>query len=108
MSAAYKNEVSSMSAVQKIDATRLALVDALAVQDWQAISTLDIECRAHLELVLSAGPGEQPEVRQSLEALLGVYRHLLDASRQARQDVVEEITQMRQGSNASKVYNLFR
>ncbi|WP_407315852.1 flagellar protein FliT [Pseudomonas sp. nanlin1] len=97
-----------MSALQKIEQTRDALVDALVKGDWQAIGVLDVECRACVDSVLS-GPAENPaELSSNLESLLGVYRLLLEKSTGARQAIVDEMAQINQAKNAAKVYHLFR
>ncbi|MBD1550673.1 flagellar protein FliT [Pseudomonas typographi] len=97
-----------MSALQKIEATRYALVDALALQDWDAIGRLDLECRACVESVLVETSADHAGLRENLEALMGVYRQLLSATRQVRDDTASEIRHVKQASNAAKVYRLFR
>lgn len=98
----------TMSALQKIEATRHALVDALALQDWEAIGRLDLQCRACVETVLDEHTHDYSGVRENLEALMGVYGQLLNASRQVRDDAASEIRQVQQANNAAKVYQLFR
>jgi hypothetical protein len=97
-----------MSALQKIEETRYALIDAMAAGDWQAIGTLDIECRACVDSVLQEPELDSEEVRTNLEALLSVYKQLLTATTGARQIIVDEMTHFTQAQNAAKVYHLFR
>ncbi|WP_213876049.1 flagellar protein FliT [Pseudomonas sp. dw_358] len=98
-----------MSALQRIEQTRDALVDAMAAEDWQAIGTLDIECRACVESVLESGAAvDEAQLRANLEDLLGVYRKLLEVTTGARQAIVEEMKQVSHAHNAAKVYQLFR
>jgi flagellar protein FliT len=101
-------EDSTMSALERIEYTRAALSDALAVKDWTAISQLDLQCRACLDGLFDGGALDPVVLRHNLESLLALYRQLVDASRGERQAVVDELKQVRQGQSASKVYQLFR
>jgi flagellar protein FliT len=100
-------EDSTMSALERIEYTRAALSEALAVKDWAAIGKLDLQIRACLDSLLDSVAVEPAVLRHNLESLLRLYRQLVDASRGERQAVVEELKQVRQGHNASKVYHLF-
>ncbi|MDD2060781.1 flagellar protein FliT [Pseudomonas sp. GD03860] len=95
-----------MNALQHIDATRQALSAAMQDRDWVAIGELDTACRNHLEDALR-GDVDDPALRESLEALLGVYRQLIDVTSDARQFLVDEMAQLRQAKSAAKVYHLF-
>lgn len=95
-----------MNALQHIDATRQALSAAMQDRDWVAISELDAAFRNHLEDALR-GDVDDPALRESLEALLGVYRQLIDVASDARQLLVDEMAQLRQAKSAAKVYHLF-
>ncbi|MBD8473582.1 flagellar protein FliT [Pseudomonas sp. CFBP 8770] len=97
-----------MSALQRIQQTRHALVDAMQAGDWDAIGVLDIECRACVDSVLQEVPEDPLQLRSHLEDLLEVYRQLLNVTRLARQSVVDEMSQFTQAKNAAKVYHLFR
>ncbi|MBX6501356.1 flagellar protein FliT, partial [Pseudomonas syringae pv. tomato] len=46
-------------------------------------------------------------LRSNLEELLGVYRQLIDVATGERQAVVDEMTQIQNAKNATKVYHLF-
>ena len=94
-------------ALQRIEQTRDALVDALAERDWEAISQLDMACRSCMEDVLSEAGVDEAALRTNLEALLGVYRQLLEAATGERQSIVDEMQQINQAQNAAKVYHLF-
>ncbi|WP_263261035.1 flagellar protein FliT [Pseudomonas sp. RIT-PI-S] len=97
-----------MSALERIEYTRAALGDALAVKDWAAIGKLDLQCRACLDGLFDGVAVDPAVLRHNLEALLNLYRQLVEASRGERQAVAEELKQVRQGQSASKVYQLFR
>ncbi|KQW39559.1 MULTISPECIES: hypothetical protein [Pseudomonas] len=94
-------------ALQRIEQTRDALVDALAERNWEAISQLDMTCRSCMEDVLSESQVDEAALRTNLEALLGVYRQLLEAATGERQAIVDEMQQIHQAQNAAKVYHLF-
>ncbi|MNO07429.1 hypothetical protein D3C81_2296110 [compost metagenome] len=50
---------------------------------------------------------DEAVVREKLEGLLQVYRELLDVTIGERQAIANEMTQINQSKNASKVYQLF-
>ena len=93
--------------LQRIEETREALVDALAVRNWEAIGQLDLACRACMEDVLNEAAVDEAALRDNLEELLGVYRQLLEVTTGERQAIVEEMSQIHQAQNAAKVYHLF-
>ncbi|EXF93879.1 flagellar assembly protein FliT [Pseudomonas fluorescens HK44] len=94
-------------ALQRIEETRDALVDALAARNWDAIGKLDAACRACVDDVLSEVPVDEQALRENLESLLAVYRQLLEVTTGERQAIVDEMSQIHQAQNAAKVYHLF-
>lgn len=61
-------------ALQRIDETREALVDALAERNWDAIGELDMGCRAVIDEALNNAPVDEDALREKLESLLAVYQ----------------------------------
>ena len=94
-------------ALQRIEQTREALVEALAERDWQAIGELDVACRSCVDDVLSEAPVDEQALRENLQSLLVVYKRLLDVAMDERQAIVNEKSQIRQAKGAAKVYHLF-
>lgn len=94
------------SALQQFDDIRDALLSALDARDWGAIARLDSTCRDCIDNMLSASVDEVV-VKERLEGLLQVYRELIDVSTGERQAIADEMTQINQARNASKVYHLF-
>jgi len=94
-------------ALQRIEQTREALVEALAERDWQAIGELDVACRTCVDDVLSEVPVDEQALRENLQSLLVVYKRLLDVAMDERQAIVNEMSQIRQAKGAAKVYHLF-
>ncbi|WP_122869148.1 flagellar protein FliT [Pseudomonas viridiflava] len=94
-------------ALKRIEETREALVGALAERDWAAIGKLDLACRECVEAVVSDAPEDEPALRSNLEMLLGVYRQLIDVAAGERQAIVDEMAQIQNAKNATKVYHLF-
>ncbi|POA19151.1 flagellar protein FliT [Pseudomonas sp. FW300-N1A1] len=94
-------------ALQRIEQTREALIGALAERNWETISELDVACRACVDDVLSEAPVDEQALRENLESLLAVYKQLLDVAMGERQAIVNEMTQINQAQNATKVYHLF-
>ena len=96
-----------MSQLQRIQETREALIDALAERNWDAIGELESACRVCVGQVLDEAPLDEAVLRENKEGLLVVYRMLLEAATNERQSVVEQMGQINQAKNASKVYHLF-
>jgi hypothetical protein len=94
-------------ALQRIEQTREALIDALAERNWEAIGELDTACRECVDEVLSEAPVDEEAVRTNLERLLVVYKDLLTATMGERQSIVDEMSQITQAKSAAKVYHLF-
>ena len=94
-------------ALQRIEQTREALVEALAERNWEAIGELDVACRTCVDDVLSEVPVDEQALRENLQALLVVYKRLLDVAMDERQAIVNEMAQIRQAKGAAKVYHLF-
>ncbi|MFK8333108.1 flagellar protein FliT [Pseudomonas sp. BJa5] len=94
-------------ALQRMDDTRDALLNALGARDWEAIGKLDESCRSCIDEMLNEASMDEAVVREKLEGLLQVYRELLEATTGERQAIANEMTQINQGKNASKVYHLF-
>ena len=94
-------------ALQRIDETREALMDALAARNWEAIGELDMGCRSVIDEVLNEAPVDESALREKLESLLAVYQQLLTVTTGERQAIFEEMSQINQAKNASKVYHLF-
>ncbi|WP_095080155.1 flagellar protein FliT [Pseudomonas sp. Irchel s3h17] len=94
-------------ALQRIEQTREALIGALAERNWQTIGELDVACRACVDDVLSEAPLDEQALRENLESLLAVYKQLLEVAMGERQAIVNEMTQINQAQNATKVYHLF-
>ncbi|WP_415759633.1 flagellar protein FliT [Pseudomonas sp. LT1P18] len=94
-------------ALQRIEETREALVDALAARNWDAIGELDVACRECVDEVLSEAPIDEEALRTNLEGLLAVYKELLTATMGERQAIVDEMSQITHAQSAAKVYHLF-
>lgn len=96
-----------MSALQQIEDTRLALSEALQARDWATIGELDLSCRALMDEVLRDEQEDEAAVRAKLEALMAVYRQLIDVASDERQSLVTQMSNINQAKQATKVYHLF-
>lgn len=102
----YASQETAMNALQNIESTRHALRDALANEDWDNITALDLQCRACLDHVLDDKSIEPHVLRESLEDLLALYRELVAATTSVRQSIAAQMAQARQGHQAARVYHL--
>ncbi|MBB4866179.1 hypothetical protein HNP46_005084 [Pseudomonas nitritireducens] len=94
-------------AVQQIEQTRVALGAALAEQDWEAITRLDLECRVHVDAAMVEPLDDDSDLKRSLEGLLVLYRELVHAVTSQREDVAREIIRVNRSHQGAKVYQLF-
>jgi homoserine dehydrogenase len=97
----------TVTALQRLDDTCDALIGALGERDWEASAKLDVACRACIDEVLETHAMDQALLREKLEGVLQVYRNLIDVTTGERQAIAEEMMQINQAKNASKVYHLF-
>lgn len=96
-----------MSALQQIEDARLALSEALQVRDWAAIGELDLACRTLMDELLQENLDDEAAIRANLEALMAVYRQLIDVASDERQSLVAQMSNINQAKHATKVYHLF-
>lgn len=96
-----------MTALQRLDDTCDALLGALGERDWDSIARLDVACRTCIDEVLETHAYDQGLLREKLEGVMEVYRSLIEVTTGERQAIAEEMTQINQAKNASKVYHLF-
>ncbi|MDH0648274.1 flagellar protein FliT [Pseudomonas sp. GD03858] len=95
------------SELQRFDETRDALLEALGARDWEAIGRLDETCRGCIDAMVNAPTLDEALVRERLEGLLALYGELVSVTTGERQAIADEMTQINQAKNASKVYHLF-
>lgn len=94
-------------AVERIERTRIALDNALAEQDWEAIARLDLECRQHVDAAMQEPLDDDSDLKRSLERLLLLYRALVQQVTLQRQGMAEEIIRVNRSHKGAKVYRLF-
>ncbi|ARS49521.1 flagellar assembly protein FliT [Ectopseudomonas mendocina] len=94
------------SSVQRLEATGLALRDALAKQDWAAIGELDLQCRLAVDAAMVDSRDEE-QLRTSMESLLALYRELVIVCQTEQQRLAGELVQLNQSRQGAKVYQLF-
>jgi flagellar protein FliT len=95
------------AAVKHLEETGNALRDALAQQDWTAISVLDLQCRQVVEAVMVEPREDDSAIRQRLQELVGLYRELVATCQAEKQRVAEELIQLNQSQQGANIYKLF-
>jgi hypothetical protein len=95
------------SSVQRLEATGVALRDALAKQDWAAIGELDMQCRMAVDAAMADGIQDEESLRNSMQQLLGLYRELVAVCQAEQQRLASELVQLNQSQQGAKVYQLF-
>ncbi len=95
------------ASVKRLEETGSALRNALAEQDWTAISVLDRECRLAVEEAMHEPQRDEALVRQSMQALLELYRDLVSTCQAERHRIASELLQLNQSKQGAKVYQLF-
>lgn len=96
-----------MSALQRIETIREALSVALVTRDWGVIGDLDMACRAELDEIVQLPGQDEGAIKDNLQALLDLYRQLVQIASDERQLLVDEMSTISQAKNAAKVYHLF-
>ncbi|WAJ36076.1 flagellar protein FliT [Pseudomonas sp. GOM7] len=95
------------SSVQRLQATGVALRDALANQDWSAIGELDLQCRMAVDAAMVEGLQDEEQLRSNLQQLLDLYRELVSVCQAEQQRLAGELLQLNQAHQGAKVYQLF-
>jgi hypothetical protein len=95
------------AAVNRLEETRAALHEALAQQDWTAISTLDLQCRQVVEAALSEPRADEAALRLHLEDLIELYRILVTTCQAEQKRIADELTQLNQSKQGAQLYKLF-
>nr|WP_232961343.1 flagellar protein FliT [Pseudomonas putida] len=93
--------------MQRLDDTCDALLGALGERDWDTIAKLDVACRTCIDEVLAVHAYDKGLLRVKLEGVMEVYRSLIEVTTGERQAIADEMMQINQAKNASKVYHLF-
>ncbi len=81
-----------------------ALREAMARQDWPAISQLDLQCRQLMADILQDPPADRVQLCHYLNELLMLYRLLVTACREEQRRVAGELTQIRQSRDSARMY----
>ncbi|EXF43865.1 signal transduction histidine kinase [Pseudomonas sp. BAY1663] len=95
------------ASVKRLEETGSALRDALAQQDWAAISLLDRECRQAVEEAMRESSRDEVMIRQRLQELLGLYRELVTTCQTEQRRIADELLQLNHSRQSAKVYQLF-
>lgn len=93
--------------IEQLNMTGGALRDALERQDWQAIGTLDRQCRQLVEQSLGQSELDENLLRGHLQQLLTLYRELVDHCQLERGRLMGELMQLQQSKQSAKVYQMF-
>lgn len=95
------------SSVQRLDATGMALRDALAKHDWDAIGELDLQCRMAVDAVMVEGQQDEDQLRNSMQDLLALYRELVSVCQAEQRRIGSELVKLNQSQQGAKVYQMF-
>jgi flagellar protein FliT len=94
------------SSVQVLEDAGRSLRAALSNQDWESIAVIDQQCREAVEEVAVTLPRNEPLLKEKMQALLEIYKELIDACRSERKRLADEILQVRKSCEGAKVYQL--
>lgn len=92
---------------QALEVLQSDLREALARQDWQAITALDPQCRALIDEVVSMEALKDQALRDQVQALSKLYAELQDAARQERERLAGELTRLNQSKQVDQAYKSF-
>lgn len=92
------------TAAQRFEELGRALREALACQDWDAITELDTQVSALLGEAAADEAGVDQVLRQQLEDLVHLYAQLQQDSRAERERLALELTRLNQSKQAASAY----
>jgi flagellar protein FliT len=95
------------AAVKRLEETGTALRDAMAQQDWTAISVLDVQCRQVVEAAMVEPRDDDSTIRQRLQDLVALYQELVAACQAEKRRVADELIQLNQSQQGANIYKLF-
>ncbi len=95
------------AAVRRLEETGNALRDAMAQQDWTAISVLDLQCRQVVEAAMIEPRQDDSTIRQRLQELVALYQELVAACQAEKRRVADELIQLNQSQQGANIYKLF-
>ncbi|MCQ4314801.1 flagellar protein FliT [Stutzerimonas zhaodongensis] len=95
------------AAVKRLEETGNALRDAMAQQDWTAISVLDVQCRQVVEAAMVEAREDDSTIRQRLQDLVTLYQELVAACQAEKRRVADELIQLNQSQQGANIYKLF-
>ncbi|MCQ2031151.1 flagellar protein FliT [Stutzerimonas zhaodongensis] len=95
------------AAVKRLEETGNALRDAMAQQDWTAISVLDVQCRQVVEAAMVEAREDDSTIRQRLQDLVNLYQELVAACQAEKRRVADELIQLNQSQQGANIYKLF-
>lgn len=95
------------AAVKRLEETGNALRDAMAQQDWTAISVLDLQCREVVEAVMVEPREDESTIRQRLQELVSLYHELVTTCQREKRRVADELLQLNQSQQGANIYKLF-
>lgn len=81
-----------------------ALREALARQDWDAITELDAQVNALLGEAVADEPWVDQALRKQLDELVRLYAQLQQDSRAERERLAAELTRLNQSRQAANAY----
>ena len=93
--------------VQRLEATGVALRQALSTQDWAAIGELDQQCRQAVDDAMLEASVDENILRERMQDLLALYRELVSVCQAEQQRLAGELIQLNQAKQGAKVYQLF-
>lgn len=93
--------------VFQLEQTHGALCDALQRGDWEAVGALDLQCRQAVDQALADPHAPVELLRERMQALLDLYRELVEGCSGEQQRIAGELVHLQQSKKSAKVYQLF-
>ena len=87
---------------QSFETLQAALREALARQDWGAVTALDPQCRVLLGEVVALEAWDNSVLRDQVEALSNLYAELQQAARDERERIAGELARLNQSNQVSQ------
>jgi hypothetical protein len=90
--------------LQQITEVQKAMRLALASDDWDTLSTLDLKCRDLVAAAVEEAADDKMIVRDAIVPLLELYKETVAACEQHRDQVAAELHEFKRQRSGAKAY----
>ncbi|MFN3580565.1 MAG: flagellar protein FliT [Pseudomonas sp.] len=94
-------------AIQQLQDTHQALVEAVHAGDWQQVGQLDGVCRELVAQAMAQDDRDDQAVADALDSLLSTYREVVALCQAVQGKLAEELQGLQRSKQSARVYQMF-